>query len=60
MVFWGVGLNARINKSLGVGLDWTLFARNYADWQLSTSDIVLNGTKNFETPWRIPTASTFD
>ncbi len=55
-----LGLNARVTKSLGVGLDWNLFARNYADWQLSTSDIILNGEKTFATPWRIPTACTFD
>ena len=55
-----LGANARINKSLGVGLDWNLFANNYADWQLSSNDIILNGTKNFETPWKIPVACTFD
>ena len=55
-----LGANARINKALGVGLDWNLFANNYADWQLSPSDIILNGTKNFETPWKIPVACTFD
>ncbi len=56
----GLGLNARVGKSLGLGLDWILYARNYADWQLSPSDIILNGVKNFETPWKIPTASVFD
>ena len=55
-----LGLNARVTKSLGIGLDWNLFSNNYADWQLNTSDIVLNGVKNFETPWRIPMACTFD
>lgn len=43
-----------------MGLDWTLAARNYADWSLSSSDIALDGTKVFETPWRIPTYSYFD
>lgn len=55
-----LGVNARVTKSLGVGLDWNLFSRNYADWQLNSNDIVLDGVKNFETPWRIPTACTFD
>lgn len=55
-----LGANARITKSLGVGIDWNLFSRNYADWQLNSNDITLNGEKNFTTPWRIPTACTFD
>ena len=55
-----LGANVEITKGLRMGLDWTLAARNYADWSLSSSDIALDGTKVFETPWRIPTYSYFD
>jgi Outer membrane receptor proteins, mostly Fe transport len=55
-----LGTIFKINKQLRVGIDWNLYARNYADWSFNASDIALNGVKNYSTPWRIPTASTFD
>lgn len=55
-----LGTNFRIAKGLRAGVDWTLFARNYADWKLNNNDLVLNGNKQYESPWRIPSASTFD
>lgn len=55
-----LGANFMIAKGLRAGIDWNLYARNYADWKLSDSDLVLNGDKKYASPWRIPTASTFD
>lgn len=55
-----LGLNAQIFKGFRAGLDWTLFGRNYADWSFNSNDLVANGIKVYESPWRIPTASIFD
>lgn len=64
-----VGGSAQTTTKLGVvvkpgdfkiGLDWFIYSRNYADWNLSYSDITMNGTKEFADPWRIPSAHQFD
>lgn len=55
-----LGTIFKISKQLRVGVDWNLYARNYADWSFNANDIALNGVKDYTTPWRIPTASTFD
>lgn len=55
-----VGANIRPMKGLRVGLDYIFYARNYADWSLSSSDISLNGEKNYGSPWRMPSAGVFD
>lgn len=47
-------------KGLNVGVDWNLFARNYSDWSFSSSDLNFNGSKTYESPWRIPSSYTFD
>lgn len=54
-----LGVVGKIEK-LRIGLDWNLYARNYADWALSGSDLAMGGEKTYATPWRIPIASTFD
>jgi hypothetical protein len=55
-----LGAKVRLSKDLRFGFDWNLFARNYADWAMASSDLSLGGTKTFATPWRIPSANTFD
>ncbi|MCC8187435.1 MAG: carboxypeptidase-like regulatory domain-containing protein [Bacteroides sp.] len=46
-------------KDIRLGIDWNLFARNYANW--SPSSTVNPGSKTeYEPVWRIPSASTFD
>lgn len=55
-----LGATFKIDKALRLGIDWNLYARNYADWSLNSNDLVMNSEKDFSTPWRIPTASTFD
>lgn len=55
-----LGANFHIAKSLRLGIDWILYARNYADWSLTSKDLSIEGEKTFSTPWRIPSASVFD
>lgn len=55
-----LGIDAKVTKDLSFGIDWNYYGRNYADWSFSTSDLVANGVKVYETPWQIPSASVFD
>ena len=55
-----LGATFKIDKAIRLGIDWNLYARNYADWALTSNDLVMNSEKDFSTPWRIPSASTFD
>lgn len=55
-----LGVNAKLPHGFRVGLDWNLMANNYADFKVQSSDLSVNGTKKYNQPWRIPTASTFD
>lgn len=55
-----LGTNIRLPYGFRVGLDWNLLARNYADFKIQSSDLAINGSKKYNSPWRIPTASTFD
>ncbi len=47
-------------KDIRFGVDWNLYARNYADWSFNTSDLSPGGAKKFKTPWRIPSGNNFD
>ncbi|WP_321332119.1 TonB-dependent receptor [uncultured Bacteroides sp.] len=55
-----LGAKVKLSRDLHFGIDWNLFARNYADWAMASTDLSLGGTKTFVTPWRIPSANTFD
>lgn len=55
-----LGLNVFPIKGLRLSLDWNLFANNYADYSVTSTDISLGGKKTYVTPWKIPTYSTFD
>ncbi len=55
-----VGTKFKLSNDLKVGFDYTLYARNYADFALASTDINMNGTKTFEHPWRIPSAGLVD
>ena len=56
-----LGATFHIAKAFRLGVDWTLYARNYSDWAFpSTTEIEQNSVKNYESPWRIPSASIFD
>ena len=54
------GAKFKLSSDLKVGLDYTLYARNYADFALASTDINMNGSKTFESPWRIPSAGLVD
>lgn len=55
-----LGTKFKLSNDLRVGIDYTLFARNYADYALASSDINYDGSKEFSNPWRIPAANLFD
>ncbi|MDR1153283.1 MAG: TonB-dependent receptor [Bacteroidales bacterium] len=65
-----VGGSAQTTASLGVrlkpmsgiylGVDYLLYARNYSDWNFNPSDLALNGSKKYESPWKMPSAGVFD
>jgi outer membrane cobalamin receptor len=55
-----IGANIKFTKELKAGLDYTYYARNYADWSFTSSDLEMNGTKTFVDSWQIPEAGVFD
>ena len=55
-----LGVNVNVSKAIRLGADWNFFGRNYSDFSFSSSDLSIGGVKAFESPWRIPSANTFD
>ncbi|MDL2221329.1 TonB-dependent receptor [Parabacteroides sp. OttesenSCG-928-N08] len=55
-----IGAKFKLGKGFTMGADWFLHSRLYADWDLSSSSLQMNGTKDFVSPWEIPGASVFD
>lgn len=55
-----LGAKFKPMKGLNVGIDYNLFAKNYADWAFSSSDLTINGSKSYESPWEMPAGHTFD
>ncbi len=57
-----LGANAKISRSLRVGMDCVFYGRNYSDWSINASDLSYNINKVVEygTPWRIPAAYVVD
>lgn len=55
-----VGVTVKPLTGIRVGLDWNFSGRNYSDYSISGSNISLGGTYKGNTPWRIPSSSTFD
>lgn len=55
-----LGIVVRPLKGWRVGLDWTVSARNYSDYQISSSDILPNADINVADPWRIPWGNQLD
>ncbi len=55
-----LGAKFRLSNNFRVGVDYSLFARNYADFALASNDIIMNGEKTFGSPWRIPAANLVD
>lgn len=55
-----LGATIKIGKEIRIGADWTLYARNYAYYSISGSNLSLGKTNTVAAPWRVPTASQFD
>ena len=55
-----LGLNVFPMKGLRLSLDWNVFSNNYADYEIKSKDMSLNGNKVYDTPWKIPAYSLFD
>ncbi len=55
-----LGLNFYPFKGFRIGAQARYIGRNYADWSLSSNDIIFNGSKDYETPWIIPQAVVCD
>lgn len=55
-----LGVKLKPMKGLYLGVDYLLYARNYADWNFNPSDLALNGSKKYESPWKMPSAGVFD
>ncbi len=55
-----LGATVKIGKQIRIGADWTLYARNYAYYQISASNLTAGKTTTVADPWRVPTASQID
>lgn len=55
-----LGATVKIGKQIRIGADWTLYARNYAYYQVSSSNLTPGKTTTVADPWKAPTASQFD
>lgn len=55
-----LGANANVSKAIRVGLDWNFFGRNFSDFSFSSNDLSIGGFVGYKSPWRIPSANTFD
>ena len=55
-----LGVNVRPLKDLRISLDWNFFARNYADYDIDTSNTGLGKEIVIGNPWEIPSYSTLD
>lgn len=56
----GLGFTIYPLEGFRIGLDWKHFANFYADYAVASNDISMNGTKKFETPWKLPAYNLFD
>lgn len=60
---FAIGAKVQPLKGLRVGADYTYWMRNYAEFSVGGSnggDLVMNGYKKYETPWRMPSAGELD
>lgn len=55
-----IGLTFKPLKGLRVGGDWTVFARNYADYTINYNNITPGSTTTITKPWQIPWGQQFD
>lgn len=45
---------------LKIGIDYTHYARHYAKFSLKGSSLSFGGIKEYETPWKLPSAGSMD
>lgn len=57
---FAIGGKYEFMKGLRLGVDYTYWARNYAEFEFQSSDFKLDGEKTYGTPWRIPSAGVMD
>ena len=55
-----LGATVKIGKQIRIGADWTLYARNYAYYQVGSNNLTPGKTTTVADPWKAPTASQFD
>ena len=55
-----LGVNFRPFKGFRIGADWTMSARNYSDYQVSSSAFENGGDIKVADPWTIPWGQQFD
>lgn len=55
-----LGLNLRPMKGLRIGVDWNLFSRNYAGYDIDASKTGFGEEFVVSEPWDIPSYCTFD
>lgn len=55
-----LGLTLRPMKGLRVGLDWTVYARNFSDYTVNASSLTANADYKVVEPWTIPWGNQFD
>lgn len=55
-----IGVTFKPFKGFRIGGDWTFNARNYSDYQISTSSFTPGGVINVAEPWEIPWGNQFD
>lgn len=54
------GADYQLMDELNIGAAYTHFSRNYAKFNVRGSDIVPGGEKEYQTPWKMPSAGVTD
>ncbi|MBS7410078.1 MAG: TonB-dependent receptor, partial [Muribaculaceae bacterium] len=55
-----VGATFRPFKGFRIGADWVINARNYSDYEVSSSNYTANSEINVADPWKIPWGNQID
>jgi hypothetical protein len=55
-----LGVNFKPFQGFRIGADWTVSARNYSDYTISSSSYTANGEINVKDPWEIPWGQQLD
>ncbi len=55
-----LGVTFKPFKGFRIGADWTASARNYSDYEISSSSYSINSVVEVEDPWRIPWGNELD